>query len=183
MASSESEARDAAQTTKLLLESLGFEIIESKCTDMVLEPSQCFVLLGLVMDSRLMSFSLPREKLESIVVRCHRLLSKKSTTVSEVASLLGSLNWAVSAVKYSCAHIRGLQGLYKPCLHSSNSYLTVLSPAAISDLHWWIANLNGRTCSPTTHQNPTLKIFWTRLTRAGCDGVQTGSPWATAERS
>ena len=55
------------------------------------DPSQVVRFLGLLVDSRDMTFSIPEDKIERIIQGCWRLLSGKWTKVRKVASLVGLL--------------------------------------------------------------------------------------------
>jgi hypothetical protein len=75
-----------------LLLSLGFLINGEKS---VVSPSQSIEFLGLEIDSRMLSFSLPKSKVDNIVSLCQSFLQKDRVKLRELAAVLGNFSWLI----------------------------------------------------------------------------------------
>ena len=170
-----------------LLESLGFLINweKSHCT-----PTQALDgYLGVIVDSISLSFSIPRDKIVTIQSLCLKLLSSSLVSLRELASLLGSLVWAILSVPYAQAHYRSLQNFFISSSRNCNNDLSkkcALSDQARQDLQWWASSLesvNGKSFTPL---DPDIVIHSdASLTGWGAcsNGLTTRGPWTKAERS
>jgi hypothetical protein len=92
-----------------LLLSLGFLINWEKS---VVIPSQSIEFLGLEIDSRMLSFSLPKCKVDNIVSLCQSILKKDRVKLREIAAVLGNFSWSITSVPYAPSHYRSLQRFY-----------------------------------------------------------------------
>ena len=89
MAHSREELIQNRDTLIYLLQHLGL-IINRKNT--TLEPTQTIELLGLVIDSVLMSLYLPQEKLQQILSQCKNLINEKQISLLDLTKLIGRLS-------------------------------------------------------------------------------------------
>ena len=81
-----------------LLQNLGFLI---KFEKSVLQPCHRLEFLGIVVDSRGMTLTLPQEKVNAIIDQCQLFLSKDPVTVWEIAQLIEKLSYSAVAVQPS----------------------------------------------------------------------------------
>lgn len=107
-------------------------------------PSEVIVFLGLELDSVKMEVRIPRAKIEEVVQKIQDVINKKKTTLKQMQSLIGSLNFccrAISAGRPFCRRlINATCGLSKPFHH-----LRVSSQMKL-DLNMWLSffeNHNG----------------------------------------
>ena len=172
------------EMVKELLQSLGFVINLEKS---MLVPDQLMEFLGLELDSRAMSKSLPESKRSSIVGLCKRLSKGDWASLRDLASLLGNFTWATHAVQFAQAHFRWIQNLYIFGLKDNGGLMQAkvrLSKKAKGDLDWWIVNLMSSPGRSLLCPSPSLVIFSDASLSgwgAVCNGVRTGGPWTTAE--
>ena len=123
-----------------LLESLGFLINYKKSS---LTPSQQITFLGMLVDSVSMQFILPPMKSVQIQKDCSLLLNTPNPTIRHLSRVLGLLESCRPAVWSAPLHYRQIQTLQITALQRWSNYDTpvVLTPAAKSDLLWWITAL------------------------------------------
>lgn len=168
-----------------VLDYLGFVVNFGKS---VLDPCQQLEYLGLLIDSNLLSLSLPPGKVDAISKLClDSLGSGKSWRVSlrDLAKIMGNFSWAIPAVPFAQGHFRKLQAFYISYSHGDLDKLVSLTPDARDDLLWWASHLrfvNGKTFFPA---NPDLGFFsdaslfgW----GAVCDGIRSRGPWPLADK-
>ena len=65
--------------------------------------------LGLVIDTKILSFSLPDGKVKSIIDLCRRAFAADVVSLPDLASVLGNFTWALSTVPFAQPHYRNLQ--------------------------------------------------------------------------
>ena len=82
------EARQHLATILKLLVSLGFIVNLDKS---VTEPTQVLGFLGFKLNSRLMTISLPGHKLHDLKKLARRMMKRETTSVQEIAQLLGTM--------------------------------------------------------------------------------------------
>ena len=75
----------------------------------MLVPTQSLTFLGLSIDLRTMSLSLPEKKILNIQSKCQRLIRNPFSSAREVASLIGTLESARPAIWQAPLRYRGLQ--------------------------------------------------------------------------
>ena len=107
-------------------------------------PSEIIVFLGLELDSTLMVIRIPKAKVEEVVKKIQGVLSSKKTTLREMQSLIGMLNFccrAVVAGRPFCRRlINSICGLSQP-----HHRLRITSEIRL-DLEMWLEffrNYNG----------------------------------------
>ena len=141
-----------------LLTSLGFII---SAENSVLKPAQSLEYIGLVIDTLSMTFPLSEKKRAGLVRLCCEALSAKKMSMKAVARIIGTMNWAVTAVKYAQAHFRSLETLYIMELQRSGGSLdadAVLSEDARDDLRWQLTRANFKCGSPLIAPSPDVTI-------------------------
>lgn len=145
------------ETTKTLLEKLGFIINNTKSNS---EPNKVCTFLGFVFDSSKMCLTLPAEKRNRIKQLSNKFLNKKKCTIREFASYTGLLTSACPAVKYGWVYTKLLEREKFLALNYSNNYNKhmILPNNIKSDLIWWRDNIDHSLCSFQT-DNYCLEIF------------------------
>jgi len=127
---------------KSLLLNLGFQINYEK----VVAPCQKLTFLGIEIDSKLRTLSLPQEKLDKLRIELCRWLTKKKATKRELQQLTGKLNWAAHVIYGGRTFLRRLIDLSNTLKRSSHH--TRLSACARADIRWWqqfCSTFNGTT--------------------------------------
>ena len=184
LADSEQTARLHLATAQSLLENLGFVINLKKS---VLSPVQKIEFLGMTVDSLTLCLALPRDKVRSIRRECESLIANPTTTVRQLAHLLGRLSSSIQAVFPAPLYYRYLQQAKIQALRSGGHYESqvVLNQEAIEELQWWAENLmawNGRALA---QPDPSI-IIESNASREGwgahCNGLSTGGLWSQSEQ-
>ena len=185
MAETETLAKQYAQTTCNLLETLGFVINFQKS---ILVPSKEMEFLGFLIDSRTMTLALPREKIRKVKKECQHLLDLQVVTVRELAKVLGHLTSTIQAVFPAPLHFRHLQEDKNKALdlHHTYEHSIPLTTQAKEELVWWRDNLEAWNGKALVSGSPDL-IIETDASRKGwgafCMGTSTGGEWSQAETS
>ena len=184
LADSEQTARLHLATAQNLLENLGFVINLKKS---VLSPVQKIEFLGMTVDSLTLCLALPRDKVRGIRRKCESLIANPTTTVRQLAHLLGRLSSSIQAVFPAPLYYRYLQQAKIQALRSGGHYESqvVLNQEAIEELQWWAENLmawNGRALA---QPDPSI-IIESDASREGwgahCNGLSTGGLWSQSEQ-
>ncbi|CAG2255747.1 unnamed protein product [Mytilus edulis] len=101
-------------TVLSILRGLGFLINTNKS---VMEPSQTMEFLGYTVNSKLLTLSLPKEKVEKIKNSSKLMLEHKKVSARDLAQLIGQLTATNQAVLPGPLHYRSLQILKTKALH------------------------------------------------------------------
>ncbi|CAG2240323.1 unnamed protein product [Mytilus edulis] len=129
--------------TVQLLDHLGFTIHPDKS---VLQPTQIIVFLGFVINSITMCIRVTKEKADNIIKLCSRLILKEEITIREFAQVIGKLVATEPGVQYAPLYIKSLE-ITKDLLLKQNygnfDAKMTLSDGNISDLNWWVNNINS----------------------------------------
>ncbi len=131
-----------------LIQRLGFLINWPKS---VPEPAQILEYLGLVIDSRELSFTLPKKKALSVQETCSKAIKEGRLSLSGLASLLGNFSCAIPTIPFTQAHYRNLQNTFIESSRRMDNDLKsviLLKSADINDLQWWIdspSSLDGKS--------------------------------------
>jgi len=131
-----------------LLEKLGFLVKREKCS---LIPCQHLFFLGAVLDSTIMTLSLPQPKLTTILNTCHHLLAHWSGSVRTLSTLIGQMSHAAqTGILGAPLHYRRLQCLHLQAVSHHGHARKVIVPLTSQthkDLEWWVSenscHLNG----------------------------------------
>ena len=118
MAASPRLALEARDTTMLVLESLGFTVNTKKS---VLIPVQELTYLGILINSVNLTFSLPEEKVTSLLKSCQKI-STLPISVRDLAKFVGKLISTMPAVTTALLQVRHLQRCLSGALHQQGSY-------------------------------------------------------------
>ena len=183
LGSSSPECLNNTKLTVNLLQSLGFVINEEKSK---LVPAQQVEYLGFLINSKNMSLSLNQEKLNRIISHCKEALSAHTSSIRDLASLIGKMSATIQAVLPAPLFYRHLQldkiaALREHCNYESE---VILSEESRNELQTWIQYLqvwNGRTI---VQQSPNVTI----QTDASLDGwgaclarLRVGGRWTSQE--
>ena len=169
-----------------LLNSLGFLINYDKS---VITPSQKMEYLGLVIDSKALTFALPDKKVEKVVLMCTDALKDGFISLRRIASILGNFTWAIPTIPFAQSHYRSMQSFYIKQSKKAQGDLNnrcELSPESCDDLRWWISNLNEVNGKCFSARNPDLEIYSDASLSgwgAVCNEVTTRGPWTSADAS
>ena len=181
------EILTARDTALHLLRSLGLVINMEKS---ILEPSRLMEFLGVMVNSRKMTLSIPREKMEKLIASCRRTLTSKSLPLRKLAQMIGKLQATAPAFTYAPLQIRYLQQDLIQGVQSSGSYesMITLSKEARMELEWWIDNITLLNGNPIRLNPPDL-VMSTDAAKgksggwgAECQGLPTRGTWKEDER-
>lgn len=171
--------------TVQLFRSLGFIVHPVK---LVLEPSQTIQYLGVIIDSRTMTVRLTDERAKNLQTSCQKLLKQKTSTIWEVAIVIGKIVASFPAVRFGALHYRQLEEEKKAALLRSrwdyDGFMT-LSPSAEPELTWWIENI-ATADNDISPPDPDLTLTYDACkTGWGCSygDVRSGGHWLSAESS
>jgi hypothetical protein len=120
-----------------LLTSVGFLVNYEKS---VFSPSQYLESLGLDIDTRNLTLSLPLT-VESILALCNSLIDSDLVQLRNFSRLLGNFSWSIPTVPFSQGHSRLLQQFYIRSMHrylmhhDLNQQISLL-PGARLDIQW-----------------------------------------------
>ena len=156
MAKSPDEAIEARDTTIYLLETLGFRINYKKS---ILLPSQELQFLGVTVNSKTMTFSIPKEKLQKLKQTCRETLNSSKLSVRDLTQVMGRLRATAIAFSPAPLQLRSIQNLVKVSLRrGNNSYQTnlKLNKESRQELQWWLQNLNNHNGKPMSLAPPDL---------------------------
>ena len=166
-----------------LLARLGFVIHPEKS---VLTPIQSLVFLGFELDSVESKISLTREKEEKFIRAATDLLGKSSTSIREVAGLIGLMTAYSQAFTYAQSHSKQLEMEKIEALARTKGNFDAhmqISEKARLDVKWWLDNIrnSGR---PVDMGEPEVTVF----TDASMEGwgahigtVTAGGRWTEKE--
>ena len=179
------ETEAAYHRTKTLLQSLGFMINMEKSQS---QATQSIEFLGLLIDSRMMSFSLPQTRVKQIQGECRRLLWKELVTVRELAHVVGMLAATRLAVLSAPLHYRALQAqkINGLGLHLSYESMVTLNAHCKRDLQWWICHLSQVNGCQIQHPSPAVVIESDASNTgwgARCGPLRTGGQWSLQEKN
>ena len=173
-----------AQIVMLVLMSLGWSLKWEKCS---LSPSQTFLHLGFIFNTRDMTISCPQEKVLKLVDMCSKIFDKKRATVLSLEKLIGTMESMRPAVPLASLNFRCLQKL----LISAKKHgrlakkFVDLTPHSLAELEWWINVFPSQCTAPLQEPEPTVDI-WSdaSLHQAGfhCSRGRFGQQaWSTEE--
>ena len=160
------QAKAAAEQIRGDLEKAGFCINEEKSD---FEPKQKGVWLGIQIDTSLLQFSLPAEKVKNLKSRLHNVMKKPTCTpkeLSQVAGTLSSMHLAIGPlVRLFTRHI------YHEIEMRSSWYEQIrISPKAIAELTFWENNIEYVNGFTFKHAPTTSKIVFTDAAGTGWGG-------------
>ena len=144
-------------------------------------PSTLTVLYGIEVDSAAMEARLPRDKVEKSVAAVHEMLSKKKTTLKELQSLLGLLNFVCQVIYPGRSFLRRLFHLSKKATRPRH-FIRITNDARL-DLYAWLdflSNFNGITLLKQRRwvTSAKLHLYTDAATSAGY-GAVLGNNWVS----
>jgi hypothetical protein len=138
--SSQERCQEAHDCLLELLQRLGFEINFDK----VVPPCQALTFLGVFIDSRNRTLSLPEDKLGKLQTLLHDWQCRRKVTKRELQHLVGKLSWAARVVRGGRTFLRRLIDL--SCKLQRAHHRIRLNSSARADISWWatyISVFNG----------------------------------------
>ena len=186
MAPSPEEVTRDLRMARHILTHLGFIINEKKSVSV---PTQTIEFLGFVIDSRHMELSLPLEKISKLRKECRHMLNRSRVTGRSLAHLIGLMTSCLPAIRVAPLHYRSLQRLRTRTLHHHHmdyDYQTPLSTEAISDLSWWVTELDAKVSRPILPPVASLNLETDASTQGWgtlCQETsqRAGGPWSREE--
>ena len=125
---------------------LGFEINYDKLEP----PSTCITFLGIELNSKIMTLSLPSSKLDSIITELQSWTPRSRATKRQLQSLAGKLNYAARVVRGGRTFLRQLLNCI--CSLQKPYHKARISGAMLQDIQWWqnyMSTFNGiSVCIP-----------------------------------
>ena len=167
-----------------VLMEVGFTINWSKSQ---LEMTQVQQFFGLMIDSVRMKLSLPQAKVVDIKNRCINMLRLQTTTVRQLAKLVGKLTSTVLAIVPGPLFCRDqqmlkTQGLLKN--RQSKEAEVTLTAECKTELSWWVESLEQHNGQSLILTNPDLMIT-TDASKTGwgamMNGTHTQGAWSEKE--
>lgn len=139
------------------LASLGYDVNKEKS---VFEPSQRIVYFGFILDSVLFKVFLPKEKVEKIISLAKSLISKENIVIRDLASFIALVINAFHAILEAPLHYRELERDKIAGLGISRDFskTTRLSDLSVSELHWWISNVEKKNGKPIRPKKSTVLL-------------------------
>ena len=122
----------------LVFMSLGWSFKWSKCS---LKPSQQFHHLGFDWDTKSMTISCPKSKVNRLQTLCSEAFSSASVTVLKLEKILGTMESVKPAVPLTNLHLRSLQRqlIDSKRPNRNPNGIIILSQKSMDDLSWWIS--------------------------------------------
>ena len=183
--SSIQEITMARDTTIFLLESLGL-VINWEKSSLTALPSCEF--LGVIINSLMMSISLPVTKSLDLISMCNQVKALRAIPLRILAKLVGKLLATSPAVSVAPIQIRSLQLCLIQALHQKKCYEDTiqLDKDSILELNWWIINLKIIQGKPVNIVPPQVIISTdASLSAWGAHmegGSTIGDQWSPSER-
>lgn len=158
-----------------MLGKLGLVVHPDKSTFI---PTQVLTILGFVINSVAMTIHLTREKATCLQNICTELLENSSTSIREVASVVGKIVCSLPGVMHGALYYRHLEkDKSQALLRSKGNFddLMSLSSQAKSELHWWIQHV-GNAYNVIKNPQPQHRITTdASLMGWGCPQEEIGS--------
>ena len=154
------EAMEARDSVIYLLTNLGFTINWEKS---VMEPTQKIEFLGMILDSREMTISLPRGNILNLTSLCQDVcLIQEPHSLRDLASLVWKLCATLPAVSAAPLQLRCLeQDLIRAQGKGWNYESKIfLSPDAKSELRWWIKPLHLGNPEIVIYSDASSALGW-----------------------
>ena len=184
MASTKIELIQARDTLIFLLQTLGFLVNKNKS---VLHLYQILQFLGMEINSKEMSASLPQEIKDKIISHCQGILKEKSVSVRELTQVLGRLSSTAIAMLAAPLQYQAIQKQQIAEVAVTNNFdsMIVFTEEARKELHWWVENLQLTKGKTLINSQPLITIS-TDISLGGwgayCQGQKTEGPWTSQEK-
>lgn len=170
-------------TAENLFCSLGFTVNHEKS---VLQPVQAIKHLGVIIDSNLLTLSLPRDKLDLVDRKCKIMLEQvRNVTIRDVCSLAGSFVAYSAGTQWGKLHYRKLDrdiqtALKKNC-GNFDAFMSISS--GIDNIKWWLTK-SKEVPFYFGPRKPDLEIFSDASNKGWgchCMNMSTGGRWSDEE--
>ncbi len=178
-----SDCRENVMATAETSMSAGFAVHPQKS---VLEPTQVIVFVGFLINSMLMTVSLPETKAHKLRNAALVLLDTENPCIQQVAELLGIMVASFPAVVYGPLYYRQLDNEKSASLRAARgdyAHRMTLSPTARADVRWWVDNIL-RTSNPIRRPGPDI-ILQSDSSCSAWGGIRgeerTGGNWSIEE--
>lgn len=185
VAESEKKAQEHGTELVAHLENLGFVINKKKTC---LTPMQQREFLGLMINTKEMTLSVPKEKLKKIKREGLQILHAKTWPLRKLAATVGLMSSVCRATKNGRIMTRALYANMRRALYPENRWSdkpVMISSEAREELEWWTKNLgqfNGRPLIDL----PFSKQMWTDASGKGwgavCEKEVAQGKWNRQER-
>ncbi|VDI13331.1 Hypothetical predicted protein [Mytilus galloprovincialis] len=172
-------------TVLSILRGLGFLINTNKS---VMEPSQTMEFLGYTVNSKLLTLSLPKEKVEKIKNSSKLMLEHKKVSARDLAQLIGQL----TATKSSCPSRSSALSQFtnienkSPAFGGHYDHQIQLNEEVQNELHWWVTKLGSWNGKALLRPEPHLTIQSDASLSgwgATCQQISIGGLWIDEEKS
>jgi hypothetical protein len=157
MAQTIEEIEMARDTTLYLLQALGLTINWKKS---ILTPCKELIYLGVTINTTMMTFQVPQEKVSILKAMCQKALNTNRMTARKMASIMGKLRATAQAFSPAPLQLRNIQNSLKKALHRKSSYETTLklNQGVRAELQWWLHNLQIHNGKQISMETPELTI-------------------------
>ena len=169
--------------TIILFSRLGLVVHPDKS---VFIPSQVITILGCTLNSINMTVKLTKEKITGLTQACQWLLKRETTSIREVARVIGKIVSSFPGTSYGPLYYRALDQDKTQALKINKGNFDAqmtLSLSAKSELNWWVDNIANEQ-NNIERGPPTLQIT-TDASLSGwgaeCQGISTGGQWSFVE--
>ena len=154
----------------------------------VFEPTQKLVILGFEIDSVKMIIKLTSDKAEHLKTACKSVLNSSSSSIREIAQVVGYLVASFPGVMFGQLHYRLLEKEKSQALqHCKGDYegKMTLSGSAQTELQWWVENIHD--AYNIINRPPPSFTIYTDASKSGWGGVtesdiRAGDIWNKTER-
>ena len=139
MASSEEESARHTNFVVHLLDSLGFIVNREKSC---LLPQSQLTYLGFEIDSKSMTISVPKTKVEKLKCEGSQILTKKVVTIRQLAKFIGLIVSTFDAFPQARLHFRKLEFAKTEALqreHGNFDAKISIQADVQQEIHWWLA--------------------------------------------
>ncbi|CAC5391272.1 unnamed protein product [Mytilus coruscus] len=149
-----------------------------------MEPSQTKEFLGYTVNSKLLTLSLPKEKVEKIKNSSKLMLEHKKVSARDLAQLIRQLTATNQVVLPGPLHYRSLQILKTKSLHLGGHYdhQIQLNQEVQNELHWWITKLGSWNWKALLHEHHLTIKSVAKSVRIGSNISADKFRWALVRR-
>ena len=136
-----------------MLLDLGFTINARKSQLMPLQETE---FLGILVNSKTMTFSVPQRKISEIQQEAQELMGQYKASVRKLASFLGKTVAVSIATPYQRLFTRALLRLKNDAWRKSSewSYQTSIDAKTKAELNWWTSRLPYNSTAPIHQPHP-----------------------------
>ena len=184
MASTKKELIQARDTLIFLLQTLGFLVNKNKS---VLHQYQILQFLGMEINSKEMSASLPQKKKDKIISHCQGILKEQSVSVRELTQVLGRLSSTATLMLAAPLQYQAIQKQQIAEVAITNNFdsMIVFTEEARKELQWWVENLQLTKGKTLINSQPLITISTDASLEgwgAYCQDQKTEGPWTSQKK-